>query len=79
VAIDGTGSDIQGLLANSAFVTSAAAANGGTGLGFGPGDGVSISGGSITAGKGRDVSIAGTAGGNSFVVNNGGTVIQGRT
>jgi hypothetical protein len=78
VAIDGTGGDIQGLTANSAFVTSAAAANGGTGLGFGPGDGVSISGGSITAGKGRDVSIAGTAGGNSFVVNNGGTVIQGQ-
>lgn len=78
VGIDGTGSDIQGLLASSAFVTSAAAANGGTGIGFGPGDGVAISGGSISAGKGRDVSISGTAGGNGFVVNNGGAVVQGQ-
>ncbi|SFP07138.1 filamentous hemagglutinin family N-terminal domain-containing protein [Variovorax sp. OK605] len=77
VSIDGTGSDTQGLLASTAFVTSAAAANGGTGLGFGAGDGVSIAGGNISAGKGRDVSISGTAGGSSFVVDNGGTVTQG--
>jgi filamentous hemagglutinin family protein len=77
VAIDGTGSDTQGLLASTAFITSAAAANRGTGIGFGAGDGVSISLSSISAGQGRDISIAGTAGGKSYVVNNGGTVLLG--
>jgi len=77
VSIDGTGSDTQGLLASTAFVTSAAAANNGTGMGFNAGDGVSMTGSSISAGQGRDVSIAGTAGGKSYVVNNGGTVLLG--
>ncbi|MGJ7538022.1 MULTISPECIES: filamentous hemagglutinin N-terminal domain-containing protein [unclassified Variovorax] len=75
VAIDGTGSDMQGLTANSAFLTSASAANGGAGMSYGAGNGVSILGGSITAGKGRDVSISGTAGGKGFDVANGAATV----
>jgi filamentous hemagglutinin family protein len=75
VAIDGTGSDMQGLTANSAFLTSASAANGGAGVSYGAGNGVSILGGSITAGKGRDVSISGTAGGKGFDVANGAATV----
>lgn len=76
VAIDGTGSDMQGLTADSGFVTSASAANGGTGVGYAAGNGVSILGGSITAGAGRDISISGTAGGKGFTVT-GGAVTMG--
>lgn len=77
VGIDGTGANLQGLTANDAFLTSAQAANNGTGVGYGAGDGVDINGGSITAGKGRDVSIAGTAGGQGFSASNAG-VTQGQ-
>ena len=77
VGIDGTGANLQGLAASDAFMTSAQAANNGTGVGYGAGDGVAINGGSITAGKGRDISIAGTAGGQGFSVRNGG-VTQGQ-
>ncbi|WP_418118951.1 filamentous hemagglutinin N-terminal domain-containing protein [Variovorax sp. 350MFTsu5.1] len=68
VAIDGTGGDMQGLTANSAFLTSASAANGGGGVSYAAGNGVTIFGGSITAGAGRDITISGTAGGKSFTV-----------
>ncbi|QNK70931.1 filamentous hemagglutinin N-terminal domain-containing protein [Variovorax sp. PAMC26660] len=78
VGIDGTGSDVQGLTASSVFVTSAAAANGGTGIGFGAGNGVSVNGGSISAGKGQQVSIAGTAGGKGFTVTTGKGVTPGQ-
>jgi len=77
VGIDGTGSDLQGLTANDDFMTSARAANGGAGVAYGAGDGVAINGGRITAGKGRDVSIAGMAGGQGFGVN-GGVVTPGQ-
>ncbi|RSZ42686.1 MULTISPECIES: filamentous hemagglutinin N-terminal domain-containing protein [unclassified Variovorax] len=77
VAIDGTGSDMQGLTANSAFLTSASAANGGAGVTYAAGNGVTIFGGSITAGKGRDISISGTAGGKGFDVANGTATIGG--
>ncbi|SEL80584.1 filamentous hemagglutinin family N-terminal domain-containing protein [Variovorax sp. YR750] len=75
VAIDGTGGDMQGLTANSAFLTSASAANGGAGVAYAAGNGVTIFGGSITAGKGRDISISGTAGGKSFTVDGGAATI----
>ena len=76
VGIDGTGGDLQGLTASTVFVTSAAAANNGAGTGFAAGDGVLFNG-SISAGKGQQVSIAGTAGSKAFTVTNAG-VTQGR-
>ncbi|MFV0672507.1 filamentous hemagglutinin N-terminal domain-containing protein [Variovorax sp. tm] len=75
VTIDGTGSDMQGLTADSGFLTSASAANGGNGVSYAAGNGVSILGGSITAGQGRDISISGTAGGKGFTVSGGAVTV----
>ena len=75
VGIDGIGGDLQGLTASTVFVTSAAAANNGAGTSFAAGDGVLFNG-SISAGKGQQVSIAGTAGSKAFTVTNAG-VTQG--
>jgi hypothetical protein len=76
VGIDGTGGNLQDLSADPGFVRAASVANNGNGVSYGSGDGVAISGGSIVAGKGQQVSIAGT-GGKSFQVDGQGAVTMG--
>ncbi|MFH0133609.1 filamentous hemagglutinin N-terminal domain-containing protein [Variovorax sp. VaC1] len=77
VGIDGTGGNLQDLSADPGFVRAASVANNGNGVSYGSGDGVAISGGSIVAGKGQQVSVAGTAGGKSFQVDGQGVVTMG--
>ncbi|MGJ7525857.1 filamentous hemagglutinin N-terminal domain-containing protein [Variovorax sp. GB1P17] len=77
VGIDGTGGNLQDLSADAGFVRAASLANNGNGVSYGSGDGVAIFGGNIVAGKGQQVSVAGTAGGKSFQVNGQGAVVPG--